>query len=306
MNYLEQVIENYSYFNDTRGGQPFTEQLVGNYSFANATIEQVTTPGLYEEILTENYSYSNQTVGGLVVKIQQDFNYSTSFVASAAKKDTLSENFNYSDSVQVGKLISITIDDTYNYSNEVATIGDYLAKIAENYNVKTTVNAYKLVNGEIVLDETLDCWVVNFETNAFSRYSNYRFDSFTKFNDEYYGVNELGLFKLSGTTDNELEIKAKLLTGKIDVSGIGSSSYVRDIFLYHKSDGTLRLNVYANDGKKESYRLLNASEDIMSSKIVLSKGRKAIYWQFELTNDEQTDFELEQMKVYRLITGKIT
>jgi len=83
-------------------------------------------------------------------------------------------------------------------------------------------------------------------------------------------------------------------------------SYVRDVILYQKSDGTLRLNVKANDGKNETYRILNKSNDIISSRITLSKGRKAIFWQFELTNDEQTDFELEQMKVYRVITAQIT
>ncbi len=260
----------------------------------------------YPVTISESFSFTNTNVFGFQELLTQNFNIIDSLIGKNRTNAVVSENYSIQDTVNAGKLISIIIEDNYNISNTVSTNAEYLQKISENYNINSFISSYKEVNGSLELDETLDCWVVNYETNAFSRYSNFSFNSFAKLNDKYYGVNDLGLFRLEGNLDDTKEIQSRILTGKIDVSGLGSMSYVRDIILYQKSDGTLRLNVKANDGKVETYRILNQSDDIVSSRIVLSKGRKAIFWQFELTNDEQTDFELEQMKVYRVITAQIT
>lgn len=260
----------------------------------------------YPVTVNENFKYSNNNVFGFEETISQNFSFTNNVVSKNNTSVSVSENYSITNETTARKLMSIIIEDNFNISNNVNTISEYLATISENYQINSFLSNYKEVNGELELDDSLDCWVVNYETNAFSRYSNYYFDSFAKLGEEYYGVNNLGLYKLGGSLDDQKEIKSRILTGKIDVSGIGSLSYVRDVILYQKSDGSLRLNVKGNDGKTECYRLLNQSDDIMSSKIVLSKGRKAIYWQFELTNDEHTDFELEQIKIYRVITGKIT
>ena len=76
--------------------------------------------------------------------------------------------------------------------------------------------------------------------------------------------------------------------------------------LLQKSDGTLKLSVKANDGKNEIYKLLNPSDEIIQSKMILSKGRRAIFWQFELSNDTMTDFEIEGFKIYRVVTARVS
>ncbi len=150
-----------------------------------------------------------------------------------------------------------------------------------------------------------DCFVVNYENNAFSRYINFNFDSFGKLGDEYFALSEDGLFVLDGETDDGEDIKAKILTGEIDVSGLGVLSSVRDIFVYQSSNGTMTMNIYASDGDIETYQLFSPSERIDSSRIEdMSKGRNAVYWQFELTNDEQTKFEVDNFKLSRFIKSR--
>lgn len=312
MNYDEIINENYAYFNDynamINGATAYNEFVYQGFSYSN-TAGSILTPSTstaYTETVSDGYLYNNTPNALLSIFNSSNYAYSSTAKVSVLKKESIQENYNYTTDLNVGKVITLSIEDTFNYSSQVNTNAEYLQKISENYSVKTILNTYKEVNGNLELDDTLDCWVVNYETNSFSRYSNYSFDSFTKIGNTYYGVNELGLFKIGGTTDNGKEIKGKVLTGQIDVSGLGSQSYVRDIILYQKSDGTMRLNVYGNDNKVETYRIFNPSDDSVASRIVLSKGRKTIYWQFELTNDEQTDFEIEQVKIYRVVTSQIT
>ncbi len=306
MDYLEQVEESYSYFNDMNVYTLSNQQATDNYSYFNDYIVESSAGNLYNETVNENYSYLNDALASIVIKVQENYSYNNTIKSPLKISESIQESYSYNTSLNVGKMIVLSFNDNYGYSNQVSTTADYLQSIADNYNIKTVVTTYKEVNGNLELDDSLDCWVVNYETNALSRYNNYVFDSFAHMNGNVYGVNELGIFKLGGNTDADKEIKSKVLTGSIDISGIGSQTYVRDMFLYHKSDGTLRLNVIANDGRVENYRLLNTSDETISSKLTLSKGRKAIYWQFELTNDDQTIFELEKIKVYRLVTGKIT
>lgn len=313
MDYLEVIDENYSYFNDyidvVIGANSFLEVKDENYSYFNTVIDTVTqapTGNTYNQLINENYSFNNTVSNALIIKVIDSYNYSSNAIAPLRISEKLVDSYTYNTDSLVKKLIVLSFEDSFSYNNQNMTTADYLQSISENYQVKTVLNTYKEVNGNLELDDTLDCWVINYETNAVSRYSNYVFDSFTNFNGNVYGVNDLGLFKLGGKTDNSKDIKSKVLTGSIDISGLGSQTYVRDIFIYHKSDGTLRLNVIANDGKVENYRLINTSDETISSKLPLSKGRKAIYWQFELTNDDQTNFEIEKIKVYKLITGKIT
>ena len=261
----------------------------------------------YTVTVYEDYNYSGDNEQALLsISVSENFKYVNSVNGYNLTNTSITDNYSYTNEVDLKKIVSILIDDNFNYSNTVITNAQYLETISDNYQVNSFVNSYKEVDGELFVDDSLDCWVVNYESNAFSRYNNFNFNSFAELNQEYYGANESGIFKLGGIKDNELEIISKIVTGKIDVSGMGALSYVRDIIIYHTSDGTLRLNIKANDGKVENYRLLNPTDELVSSRILLSKGRKAVYWQFELTNDEQTDFTIEEMKIYRVVSGRLT
>ncbi len=260
----------------------------------------------YPVTINETFSYSDTDKNTLGVKVSEELSYDTTVSQSKGSFQSIQENISFTDNVTPSKLISIVIEDSFNFSNTVKSNADYLATISENLNVNAYVSTYKESNGEQIIDESADCWVVNYDTNAFSRYTRFSFNSFVKFNGKYYGSNNLGIYELTGDKDIDSEIPAKLVTGMIDFSGIGSLSYVRELFLYASTDGSIGLKVNTSDGVTENYRLLHKSNDIESNRIILSKGVKAVYWQFELSNDDMTNFNIEQFKVYRLVTTRLT
>jgi hypothetical protein len=154
------------------------------------------------------------------------------------------------------------------------------------------------------MQKEFDCWVVNYENNAFSRYTNFNFNSFSQLDNEYYATSEDGLYILDGDDDDGEDIKAKILTGEMDLSGLGTLSYCRNAIVTQKSDGTLTLNIYAGDEDVENYQMFGPSEKKEPTKLVLSKGRQSTYWQFELTNDEQTKFEVDNIKIHKVVRAR--
>ena len=214
----------------------------------------------------------------------------------------LQEGFTLSDSATPSKIIRLVFEDNLNLDDSVSNTIDFFNAVNEKMNVNAFANILKFQNGEYVLEDTLDCWVVNYETNAFTRYSNYNFNSFVKLNEKYYGLNEVGLFLLdSEDTDDGKNINAKIKTGKLDLGG-GLKTYVRDMFLYSRNDSEIYLKVIT-DNTIETYKLLNPTDNITNNRINLS-GTKAFNWQFELSTDG--NFDLENIKLNRIITSRLS
>jgi hypothetical protein len=58
--------------------------------------------------------------------------------------------------------------------------------------------------------------------------------------------------------------------------------------------------------KKENWYALNAvQKDVASdNRFSIAKGVHSVYWQFELANYEGSDFELENLKLWRLVLSR--
>ena len=215
------------------------------------------------------------------------------------------ENYKLGSNADLKKFLSLVVSDDYGFSDSAVSNADFLFQVNEKYNINSFINLLRLnQDGELEVEESLDCWVVNADTQAFSKYNNYNFNSFALFNKKYYAANNIGLFQLDNNTlDDNKRVEMKVKTGMLNV-GNGAKSFLRDVYIYHKSDGEIKLKVITEDSLVETYKLLNPSDNLISSKIGLSKGRKAINWQFELTTDD--DFNLDEIKLYRLITGRLS
>lgn len=284
MNYIEDIDENLVFGESYEAG--YFIRLNINDSFQ--ITDGINSSNNVRQDITDNLTYTDSVFAGKKITLN------------------INENISYHDDFQAVKVVSILFEDSFNYSEQYSNNFNYIESLVDNMNFNAIFSTYAVSSGNITVDRNYDCWVVNKESNAFSRYTNYYFNSFCKLNDKYYGANESGIFELTGNSDNGDNIESKIVTGKIDVSNIGSLSYVRDVILYLKTDGTVRLNIKASDGKEETYRLTTTNNEVKSNRIVLSKGRKAVYWQFELTNDGVSSFELENTKVYRVITQRLS
>lgn len=138
--------------------------------------------------------------------------------------------------------------------------------------------------------------VMHTETQAVTRYNNYPFNSFAKFNGIYLGAKDDGIFALTGANDNGTIIQAAARVGITDMS-TSHLKRVDRMYIGHKADGDLILRVTTDDNKIRDYRMRALGLSGAHTNIVkFGRGLEARYWQFELRNENGSDFELDAME----------
>lgn len=258
-----------------------------------------------EIFIEERINTSDIAKGVLQLKIKDTLRVLNSFNAIGTFQSKFIESIMVSQTFTPSRRVNLTIIETLDIAENLNAFGFYNSKITDFTNVEAFVSLY---DGEKPFNDN-DTWVVNYETNAVSKYSRFCFNSFAKIGEKYYGANEFGLYELGTNEDEDGEtdnIPTKITTGFIDPSGMGVKSNVREMELYVKNNGSMTLRAYASDDLFFDYQLRSTNESIRGSRIGMGKNRKAVYWQFELINDQGTDFELDNAKLYRLVTGRIT
>lgn len=224
-------------------------------------------------------------------------------MSSATYLESVAEIVGLTDSILAKKTIIVVVEDALNIASQVSSHAQFLEKIADKVGITTYLTSF---DSQGVYND-YDTWVVNYETQAVSKYQNYYFQSMAKIGDKYYGANENGFYLLEGDEDDtNLFIEASITTGYMDLSERGVKSNAQEMFLYVKNNGSLGLKARTEDGWFYDYQLSRENDSIQGSRVLLGKGKRAVYWQFQLTNDNATDFTLDDMKVYRLITSRIT
>lgn len=84
------------------------------------------------------------------------------------------------------------------------------------------------------LDETTEdpsTVVMNLNTGATTRYTNFYMTSMCKIGDKYYGVDDTGLHVLEGGKDNLLSIPCEIGFGRYGLKSMSSSTYQMSILV---------------------------------------------------------------------------
>lgn len=205
------------------------------------------------------------------------------------------------DEILASKVVSLFVLDSLNAEETNQTTAEFLLSLADNVGVSTYFNTYvENANGELETEKTLDCWVVNYKNQAFSRYSNYNFNSFAYFNNHYYGANEVGLFQLNGDKDHNNDyIPAKIKTPMIRLGDFQSSGV--QVNITQTSNGSIKLKVLTNMGTSGEYTLIDGSDMVSSRRMLIGRGLKGTYFQFELSNDEVSNFDIAEFEVQPIV-----
>ncbi len=145
-------------------------------------------------------------------------------------------------------------------------------------------------NGEYI------AWVLNTESKGLSRYTNYPFNSMTRFGSRYYGAASDGIHRLDGDTDNGEQIHAFIRSGLSDY-GTRLLKRTPECFIGYTSTGTLVLRVIIvdEDGNKASahYTLpTRGAANKRPNRFKLGRGLDSVDWAFELHNVDGADFDL--------------
>jgi hypothetical protein len=146
-------------------------------------------------------------------------------------------------------------------------------------------------------------WVVNYETDAHWRYDNFEYNSFATFNGKTFGCKDDGVYELTGASDAGVAIDAKITT---PVSDFDSSLKKRMLkaYLGVKSDGDMVLKVLAEGGNVYYYGVDNTRSSVGGTRVNVGRGLTSRYWQFELMNSEGSDFELDAIEFFPVITSR--
>jgi hypothetical protein len=208
-------------------------------------------------------------------------NITVEFLSESGIQETLTTN----SAAAASELLDALISAASTTTGGIDAIGEFSAGVSEVLQVLTALEK----SGEQII------WVVNTDSGANWTYRGWDFSSFTVWNDKNYAANDQGLFELTGSDDDGTPIAASILTGKSD---LGTVQHKRMAYVYvgASSDNGLQLAVHTDNGETNTYTV-TAAELMGNSRTAIGKGLRSKYWQFEITNIDGGDFELESFEM---------
>jgi len=157
------------------------------------------------------------------------------------------------------------------------------------------LNITPVINGG-----TYSGWVMNPETFSVWNYENYNFNSFATANNEVYAAATDGLYRISGSDDDGVDIESRLTTAAIDF-GTKNLKQVPQVYLGMTSDGTIVLKVRV-DNKYDVWYEATPVEDYQHTHMVkLGKGLVGRNWQFELVTKDNSSIDMESLEFYPVV-----
>jgi hypothetical protein len=146
-------------------------------------------------------------------------------------------------------------------------------------------------------------WVLNPENFAVSTYTNFNFNSFTKFNDEYYAASPTGLYRLEGSTDQGEYIISRIQTAAMQF-GTSNLKNVSQCYLGVSQDSKIILKA-AVDGKATAfYELKVSSNNLSTQRVKLGRGLIGRYFQFEIITKDNNELDLESIEFYPVVLSR--
>jgi len=187
-------------------------------------------------------------------------------------------------------LASMQVTDNF------TVIGSFLASfntsiMTDDVFIATSGEAAALDN-VVALDNTARVWVVNIDTNATSQYDNYGYLSFYTYEGKNYGIARDGIYELTGSTDNGIEIDTLVDFGRSDLGSIYKKR-VTSAYLGLNSSGKLSL-IVNTDGQTRTFLMKDSSTTMTKQRINMGSELSGYYWNYILKNNGY-NFDLENI-----------
>lgn len=196
-----------------------------------------------------------------------------------------------------GKLkAKIKVTEYLTVSDESTGTIQLVQKITEQVKifdeVTGSLHAADVVNESITVIDTTGtdtmagmAWTANTDNWAMSTYEPYTFEQLAVIDGILYGVNDTGVYQLTGTESVE-DIQATIETGKLDLSG-GELAHPASAYLeYEKSDGTATMEVTTTQsGQAQSYLYPLADEEadeLTNGRFIFGRGLRGRHFSFKL------------------------
>ena len=157
------------------------------------------------------------------------------------------------------------------------------------------ISTAEILDGIKFIQQYWDGWSFNLNTKAPSFYENFKFNSFARIGKDYYGCNDTGIYLLGGDLDDTANIDAVITTNTSDLS---TETYdgarmkiVPNVYIAARSPEPMLLTCNV-EGKSCTYKFRAGKKVIASTRADVNKGLEGTFWQFELKNQNGSDFEI--------------
>lgn len=152
---------------------------------------------------------------------------------------------------------------------------------------------------------------VSLDNQAVSEYENYNFGSFAthEASGVVFGMGDDGIYSLDGPTDNGEPIVGRV-RGGLNNLGTALKKSIPAVYVGYTSTNTLGLKVITTDGKTGDKRVnIYSLQPIAKAatadgRFSPSKKLHSVYWQFELISEEGGQFELDEVRMWRMVLNR--
>jgi hypothetical protein len=146
-------------------------------------------------------------------------------------------------------------------------------------------------------DAGMVAWQMNTETLAANWLTNYEFESIAQYGDNAFAVNEDGIFVLSGSTDDSMEIAASLKTGFWDFETPVLKRIEGIYFGYHGGQMQVDVDTYGHVNGSNSYTMPAKTVSAPgANRVVPGKGIASRYWRLTISNVSGSYFDVDNIE----------
>lgn len=157
---------------------------------------------------------------------------------------------------------------------------------------------------EAPVTQVFAAWPLNLKNLGLTEYTNYSFNSLTRFNGEYLAAGPNGLTALGGDTDNGTAIDARIRF-RLDDMNSDQLKRLEETFITYRSAGDLTLRVIIDHGQTYEYTLTaTGNTGMATNRAKIGKGIESNYYCLEIENVNGTDFDLQQLSTLPVILSR--
>jgi len=143
-------------------------------------------------------------------------------------------------------------------------------------------------------DSVVGGYALNLAMRGLTEFTAYHYNSFATFNGVTLAAGASGVFAITGETDDGNDIDASF--------GFHAKepkyARLRDAMVNYRSDGQIILRVIPDETDDVyEYTLNNAFATISKARAKLGRGLKGSNWQFEVSNVDGSDFEIDYIDI---------
>jgi hypothetical protein len=139
---------------------------------------------------------------------------------------------------------------------------------------------------------------MNLHNQAISTYSHFNFNSIANYKGTLLVADDTGIYTIGGDTDNGAEIGIDIKSGSMDF-GEALIKYARDIWLTHRTSGTLRFIIYVDediDTTIQKYTTISNS-NMNEERIKPPRGLRGRFYTIEIKNVDGSDVDIDSLSM---------